>query len=502
MMATKSFSDSALTQISASTEAAGTSRIRGSSAARLRDPRPYLELCVRVDTVVALVVLVLIFLLFNVHKEPRGFKDFLEMRLTMKNVLVLALFAVLWRLLFTWCGAYNWSKIRRRDVEALRILAACNIGSIVAILFPLTSTGGGFPVISLVCFGIVVSIATIAVRNVARPILAPGSNTISRVLIVGSGPRGQNLQRELSADLCEIAGFVDSELAGTPPSPGAPLLGTLDELEAILVRSDIDEVVIALPIKSQYMQIQRVIQTCERIGVHAKYPADVFQHTRYSPRLDSSDRVQLIAVPMVPEDVRLLIKRGMDLTITVLALSLLSPVLVLISLGVKLTSPGPILFAQTRYGYNRRRFRMFKFRTMVWDAESRQAELEELNQASGPIFKIRCDPRITGFGHFLRRTSLDELPQFLNVLRGEMSLVGPRPLPLRDVERFEEPSLMRRFSVMPGMTGLWQVSGRRNLQFDSLITQDLRYIDRWSLNLDIKILARTPWAVVRGQPGD
>ena len=155
MMATKSFSDSALTQISASTEAAGTSRIRGSSAARLRDPRPYLELCVRVDTVVALVVLVLIFLLFNVHKEPRGFKDFLEMRLTMKNVLVLALFAVLWRLLFTWCGAYNWSKIRRRDVEALRILAACNIGSVVAILFPLTSTGGGFPVISLVCFGTV-----------------------------------------------------------------------------------------------------------------------------------------------------------------------------------------------------------------------------------------------------------------------------------------------------------------------------------------------------------
>jgi exopolysaccharide biosynthesis polyprenyl glycosylphosphotransferase len=284
--------------------------------------------------------------------------------------------------------------------------------------------------------------------------------------------------------------------------PSGPLLGSLDDLEGILMRSDIDEVVVALPIKSQYMEIQRVIQICERMGVHAKYLADVFHHTRYSPRFETSEGVQLIAMPMVTEDVRLLAKRGIDLTVAVMALCLLSPVLLLVLLAIKLTSPGPVLFAQTRYGFNRRRFRMYKFRTMVWNAESRQAEVEQLNEASGPIFKIRSDPRMTTVGRFLRRTSLDELPQLLNVLRGEMSLVGPRPLPLRDVERFEEASLMRRFSVMPGMTGLWQVSGRHNLQFDSLITQDLRYIDQWSLALDLRILARTPWAVVRGQPGD
>jgi exopolysaccharide biosynthesis polyprenyl glycosylphosphotransferase len=501
-MSLKPLQHSASAELSAGVNSAVASSNRGGSAARLRDPRPYLELCLRADTVVALGALLTVFLLFNVHREPRGFQDFLEMRLTVKNVLVLGVFAGLWRLLFTWFGAYNWRKVRRRDVEALRILTACAAGSTAALLFPLTSTGGGFPLISLVCFGVAVSIATIAVRNAARPLLAPNSNAVTRVLIVGTGPRAQQLRRDLLDGQHEIAGFVDSTMALTDAIASGPLLGSLDELEGILMRSDIDEVVVALPIRSQYMEIQRVIQTCERMGVHTKYLADVFRHTRYSPRFEMSERVQLIAMPMVTEDVRLLAKRGIDLTVAVTALCLLSPVLLLVLLAIKLTSPGPVLFAQIRYGFNRRRFRMYKFRTMVWNAESRQAEVEQLNEATGPIFKIRSDPRMTTVGRFLRRTSLDELPQLLNVLRGEMSLVGPRPLPLRDVERFEEASLMRRFSVMPGMTGLWQVSGRRNLQFDSLITQDLRYIDQWSLALDLRILARTPWAVVRGQPGD
>jgi lipopolysaccharide/colanic/teichoic acid biosynthesis glycosyltransferase len=144
---------------------------------------------------------------------------------------------------------------------------------------------------------------------------------------------------------------------------------------------------------------------------------------------------------------------------------------------------------------------MYKLRTMVADAAARQAEVENLNEAAGPIFKIKADPRITPVGGFLRRTSIDELPQLFNVLRGDMSLVGPRPLPIRDVERFDESWLMRRFSVLPGVTGLWQVSGRRSLQFDSLISLDLKYIDEWSLALDFQILARTPWAVLRGQHG-
>jgi lipopolysaccharide/colanic/teichoic acid biosynthesis glycosyltransferase len=165
---------------------------------------------------------------------------------------------------------------------------------------------------------------------------------------------------------------------------------------------------------------------------------------------------------------------------------------------IKLTSPGPIFFKQERYGFNRRRLQMVKFRTMVVDAEARQASLEALNEAQGPVFKIQSDPRLTRVGRVLRKYSIDELPQLLHVLTGEMSLVGPRPLPLRDVSRFTESSLLRRFSVKPGLTCLWQIGGRSNTTFDRWIEQDLDYIDRWSLGLDFQILAKTFRVVVNG----
>jgi len=177
----------------------------------------------------------------------------------------------------------------------------------------------------------------------------------------------------------------------------------------------------------------------------------------------------------------------------------LSPILALIALAIRLDGHGPVIFAQERFGFNKRRFRMFKFRTMITDAEALQATLEDRNEAAGPVFKIKDDPRVTRIGKFLRKTSLDELPQLWNVLRGDMSLVGPRPLPLRDVHRFSESWLMRRFSVRPGVTGLWQVSGRSDLTFTRWVALDLQYIDRWSLGLDLKILAMTVPAVLKGR---
>jgi exopolysaccharide biosynthesis polyprenyl glycosylphosphotransferase len=201
---------------------------------------------------------------------------------------------------------------------------------------------------------------------------------------------------------------------------------------------------------------------------------------------------------VVPNDYRLRVKRGLDLVGAAVALVVLSPLMLAVAIAIKVTSPGPVIFAQERYGLNRRRFRMFKFRTMRVDAEQLQAELEQLNEADGPVFKIANDPRITRIGHLLRTTSLDELPQLVNVLHGEMSLVGPRPLPLRDVMRFSSASDMRRFSVRPGLTCLWQISGRSGLSFADWIRLDLKYIDGWSLTLDLAILARTLPAVLRG----
>jgi lipopolysaccharide/colanic/teichoic acid biosynthesis glycosyltransferase len=159
---------------------------------------------------------------------------------------------------------------------------------------------------------------------------------------------------------------------------------------------------------------------------------------------------------------------------------------------------GPILFNQERYGRNRHRFKMYKFRTMVNRAEELQTFLEQRNEVRGPVFKIRNDPRVTRLGMLLRRTSLDELPQLVNVLKGEMSLVGPRPLPGRDVSRFEEASLMRRFCVVPGLTGLWQVTARSSIKFEDWVRHDFEYIDNWSLKLDFQILAKTIPAVLKG----
>lgn len=193
----------------------------------------------------------------------------------------------------------------------------------------------------------------------------------------------------------------------------------------------------------------------------------------------------------------LTIKRLVDVAIAAPALIALLPLLVLIAMAVRLDSPGPALFLQIRVGQNGRRFRMWKFRTMFDGAENRQAEIEERNEVRGAAFKIRDDPRVTRLGRWLRRTSLDELPQFVNVLLGEMSLVGPRPLPLRDAGRLPE-DWQRRFAVRPGLTCLWQAGGRHRIGFDDWMRLDLDYIDNWSLLLDFKILLRTVPAVWTG----
>jgi lipopolysaccharide/colanic/teichoic acid biosynthesis glycosyltransferase len=176
----------------------------------------------------------------------------------------------------------------------------------------------------------------------------------------------------------------------------------------------------------------------------------------------------------------------------------LLPVFLLTAVLIKLTSPGPVFFVQKRLGLNKRHFGIYKFRTMVVDAEKRMKEIEHLNEVTGPVFKIKNDPRITPIGRFLRKTSIDELPQLFNVLKGDMSLVGPRPLPLRDYEGFNEDWQRRRFSVRPGVTCLWQIGGRSSISFEEWMQLDLQYIDKWSLLLDFKILLKTIPAVLKG----
>jgi exopolysaccharide biosynthesis polyprenyl glycosylphosphotransferase len=468
----------------------------------IADRRPITgdKLIAGLEMFLALASLAAVLIVTNLGAMPQGLDNFLSIRVTLRNLLLLATLAVGWPLIFRLCGLYTAALVRHPWSERLRVCTACSLGSMLALVIPALSTGGGMKPSSLLYFWMLTSVATIALREVRRKIEL-GNRTERRVLIAGTGARAlslwQTLLQDVSADH-EIAGFVDTA-DSTPATPEIAQLciGTLADLESILMHHAIDEVYVALPVKSQYLAIQDLLLVCERVGVRTKYQANLFNSQVAWPRYDDPHS-PTVTMHVVPDDHRLLIKRLFDVVCAAAAIVLLSPVMLAAAVAVKVTSPGRVLFYQERFGLNRRRFRMLKFRTMVADAEQLQSSLETQNEATGPVFKIAADPRVTPVGRFLRRTSIDELPQLFNILRGDMALVGPRPLPVRDVRRFTRASDMRRFSVRPGLTCLWQISGRSHLSFDEWINLDLRYIDGWSLALDFLILLRTVPVVLRG----
>jgi len=247
-------------------------------------------------------------------------------------------------------------------------------------------------------------------------------------------------------------------------------------------------------------QIEKAIQACELEGVEAWLVAHFFQTQISRTSLDDFHGRPVIVFRSAPEaSWQGVAKQLLDFVGALVLLVLLSPVFIFAAIAIKLTSSGPVLFRQKRCGLNGQPFTMLKFRSMVTDAEQRRHELERLNEMDGPVFKVSNDPRVTRVGRFLRKFSIDEFPQLFNVVRGEMSLVGPRPLPVDEVKRFDDPAHRRRLSVKPGLTCLWQVSGRNNVaNFRDWVRLDLEYIDNWSLWLDLKILWRTIPVVLVG----
>jgi exopolysaccharide biosynthesis polyprenyl glycosylphosphotransferase len=452
------------------------------------------------DIAVALLVLLTAFLVTNASRMPVGLTDFLAVRFTVKNLILLVGFLAAWRVVFTMCGLYSLERVRGRKEEAHRIIIACGLGSVVALLFPLLSESQAFRFATIPWYFVGTTTAILLLRSGVRVLIGQARPGGLDVIIVGTGPRGRALAGALGRDrwrAYNILGFVDSDQSNAE-APPQKVLGALDDLEHLLMHQVVDEVLIALPLRSRYEEIQRAISVCERAGVRVEYLADAFQVSVARPSYEEWRRIPVVTMRMVTEDYRLAVKRCLDIVGSLAAIVLLSPIMVAAAMAIKLTSTGPVLFIQERYGRHKRRMMMYKFRTMVTDAEALQSGLEARNEAGGPVFKMWNDPRVTPVGRFLRRWSIDELPQLWNVLRGEMSLVGPRPLPMRDVAKFTDLGLMRRFSVAPGLTGLWQVSGRCNLAFEDWIRLDLAYIDGWSLWLDLKILAQTPMATLTG----
>jgi exopolysaccharide biosynthesis polyprenyl glycosylphosphotransferase len=428
----------------------------------------------------------------NNARIPAGeLHRFLEMRITVLNAAFAGGFTL------AWICCFRVLRFYRTEADGIlhkltQIVKGCGVMTAL-LLFYLCAARTKGPAMRIAFIFFVSSLLYETCRIAFETWI--GSRDPQLVIVLGSGRRAGKAWREVRIryhSSVKLVGFVDDRaVSDMAPDVAARYLGTVNELSSLLLANVVDELLIAVPMKSCYQMAQRAIEIAEKVGVQVVCMQDMYPTSFKSP----SHQNQALFTELVPFHEHYLAKqstkRFVDIVVALICLCVFAPLFLAIAIAIKVTSKGPVFFAQERFGHRRRLFRMYKFRSMVNNASKLMSQLESQNEATGPIFKIRRDPRITPLGRFLRASSLDELPQLLNVLIGNMSLVGPRPMTVRDVLLFSEATLMRRFTVKPGITGLWQVSRRGALNFEKWIELDFRYIDRWSLALDFQILART-----------
>jgi exopolysaccharide biosynthesis polyprenyl glycosylphosphotransferase len=430
--------------------------------------------------------------------------DFLSTRIKVGNALLCILLLVTWHLAFYFQGVYRSHRLSSLFEESAEVGRAIFFASASLLIVAQIGKWRTITIWTAVCVGLIamllVGASRLLLRLNLRRLRQRGHN-LKKLVIIGTGSRAEwfakhVLQRNDFGYV--LVGYVDSKTRfNNNGLSDIPWLGDVHDLPRIISHAVIDEVFIALPIKSQYSQIESAITLLEEQGIMVHLFSDLFPHKLARSRAWEFEGTPVLSLHSGPTlSWRTETKRVIDVIGSALLLLLSIPLFVLAAIAIKLDSAGPVFFVQDRVGLNKRRFRMLKFRTMHRDAEERMKEIEHLNEKSGPIFKIRNDPRVSRVGRFLRKTSIDELPQLVNVLLGDMSIVGPRPLSVRDALRMEEAWQKRRFSVKPGLTCLWQVSGRSNLSFEQWMQLDLEYIDRWSLGLDGAILLRTIPAIL------
>ena len=430
--------------------------------------------------------------------------DFLSTRVKVANALLGAAMLLVWYIVFNLQGIYRSHRLSKFAEEFREIARAVFLAALMLLMVAQIGQWRTITLWTATCVGLIglllIVVMRLLLRLNMRRLRLHGHN-IKTLLIVGGGPRAcwfANEVRERSDLGYRIVGYVDDETNFNGHGvKGVPRLGDVADLPRLIADNVIDEVFVALPIKSQYSQIETAINLLEEQGIMVHLFTDYFPRRLARSHPSEFEGELLLSLHSAPPVTwRTEIKRMLDISVAVSLMVLLAPLLALVALAIKLDSEGPVFFVQNRVGFNKRRFRMIKFRTMCVDAEARMQELEHLNEKTGPIFKITNDPRTTRLGKWLRKASIDELPQLINVLLGDMSIVGPRPLSVRDATRMEVAWQKRRFSVKPGLTCLWQVSGRSNLSFEQWMQLDLEYIDRWSLGLDGIILLRTIPAIL------
>jgi exopolysaccharide biosynthesis polyprenyl glycosylphosphotransferase len=425
--------------------------------------------------------------------------DLLAARVRVRNVLFVAGYLVYCRLVLHAFGLYRSRRLSASSPEWRAIAGAVAVAALplwpAATLlrfgFALRDFLPLFCVLAAVGLGVERRLMRILARSIRRY-----GHDLRRAIILGDGDEAFEMASRLvrRADL----GYQVVETVQVD-AQSASTARVLAHIGTILEREPVDEVFAALPLDRSHTLISEIVTLCEERGLTLRLLSSVVDLRLARAQVDELDGRPILSIFTGPPDsLALLVKHALDVSLALVTLCLLSPLLLLVALAIKLDSRGPVLFVQERVGFNGRRFRFFKFRTMVADAERFQADLEAMNEADGPVFKIRHDPRITRVGRWIRHLSIDELPQLANVILGDMSLVGPRPLPVRDVNRMDARTYKRRMSVKPGITCLWQAAGREP-QFDEWVKTDMQYIDNWSLALDFEILLRTIPAVLSGR---
>lgn len=340
----------------------------------------------------------------------------------------------------------------------------------------------------------------LSIRLVLSSIRKRGYN-FRRIIVAGTGQLAPRIIRVLTSNkhwgYVPVAILREGAAKETPSSiEGIPVIGEMSQLEALSRTTLVDEILVASD-KATTEEMNRLTRVCEKLGLPTRFALNLgeFHHSRVTfSSLENIPMVTYYTSLRTPAEA--VAKRAMDIGAALIGLTVTAVLYPWIAWKIKRESAGPVIFKQIRIGENGRRFKCYKFRTMVLDAEARKEELKQSNEMQGPIFKVASDPRVLPFGNFLRRTSLDELPQFINILRGDMSLVGTRPPTPDEVENYET-HYRRRLSIRPGLTGLWQISGRNQItNFEDILALDVEYIDRWSIWLDIQIIWKTCWMVL------
>lgn len=441
------------------------------------------------------------------YRSGLTFSEFFSMRVKVQNFIVFVGLLCTWHIILVSFSLYESRRLVPRESEILATLKGTSVCAFAlvaaALLFHIGMVDAPFLLILWGASSTVIMSSRLLLRFFLNQIRKRGRN-LRHVLVVGTNPGAVQFARRIESrpELgFRVIGFADEEWPGlrTLERSGKRLVCDLHGIPEFVRNAVVDEIVIALPLRTYYGRAAEIAGLCEEQGIVMRFLPRLFNLHKARSTAEELGDDSLLTLSTGPLDGwPVFVKRGLDILLSSALLIVLLPLLLVTAAVIKLTSPGPVLFRQKRLGLNKRQFSICKFRTMIPDAEKRMADLEKMNEVSGPVFKIKNDPRLTPVGKFLRSTSIDELPQLINVVKGDMSLVGPRPLPLRDCQGFEQDWHRRRFSVRPGITCLWQVNGRSSVPFEKWMELDMQYIDEWSLWLDFKILAGTIPAVLKG----